>query len=228
MGLILKPWGERDRSDLSIMGELQPKFSRRCRRQRLCHRAFRHSGRCRRDAGRVRASPIPVTIRGLAEVLDKIDAEAKKSGLFIFTNADLRFQTPQVELIVDKDRANKLGVTMQRCRRHAGHPAWRQQRQPLHGAGAQLSGDPAGAADRARERRPDPEATGCAHPMAPWCRCRPSSTISKTVQPNGLATFQQLNSATLQGVPFPGRTVGEARGLPAAEGRRADAAGHGL
>jgi multidrug efflux pump len=30
------------------------------------------------------------------------------------------------------------------------------------------------------------------------------------VQPNGLATFQQLNSAMLQGVPFPGRTVGEA------------------
>jgi multidrug efflux pump len=30
------------------------------------------------------------------------------------------------------------------------------------------------------------------------------------VQPNSLTTFQQLNSATIQGVPFPGRTVGEA------------------
>jgi multidrug efflux pump len=39
-----------------------------------------------------------------------------------------------------------------------------------------------------------------------------SSFISTgaSVQPNGLATFQQLNSAMLQGVPFPGRTVGEA------------------
>ena len=35
------------------------------------------------------------------------------------------------------------------------------------------------------------------------------TTVSKTVQPNGLATFQQLNSAMLQGVPFPGRTIGE-------------------
>ena len=26
MGLILKPWSERSRSDLSVMGELQPKF----------------------------------------------------------------------------------------------------------------------------------------------------------------------------------------------------------
>ena len=26
MGLILKPWGERSRSDMAVMGELQPKF----------------------------------------------------------------------------------------------------------------------------------------------------------------------------------------------------------
>jgi multidrug efflux pump subunit AcrB len=35
-------------------------------------------------------------------------------------------------------------------------------------------------------------------------------TVGASVQPNGLSTFQQLNSASLQGVPFPGRTVGEA------------------
>jgi multidrug efflux pump len=33
------------------------------------------------------------------------------------------------------------------------------------------------------------------------------------VQPNGLPTFQQLNAATLQGVPFPGHTLGEAIGF---------------
>jgi multidrug efflux pump len=35
-------------------------------------------------------------------------------------------------------------------------------------------------------------------------------SIEQSVQPNSLTTFQQLNSATIQGVPFPGRTVGEA------------------
>ncbi len=111
MGLILKPWGERERSDRSIIGELQGKFIGHCRRQDLCHRAFRHSrsapAKCRSSS----SSSIPATIRSVAEVLDKIDAEAKKSGLFIFTNTDLRFETPQAELIIDKDRANKLGVT---------------------------------------------------------------------------------------------------------------------
>jgi multidrug efflux pump len=36
------------------------------------------------------------------------------------------------------------------------------------------------------------------------------ATIEQSVQPNALTSFQQLNSAMLQGVPFPGRTVGEA------------------
>jgi multidrug efflux pump len=36
------------------------------------------------------------------------------------------------------------------------------------------------------------------------------ATVGQSVQPNALTSFQQLNSATLQGVPFPGRTIGEA------------------
>jgi multidrug efflux pump len=39
------------------------------------------------------------------------------------------------------------------------------------------------------------------------------ASLSSSVQPNGLPTFQQLNSATLQGVPFPGHTLGEAIGF---------------
>ena len=33
------------------------------------------------------------------------------------------------------------------------------------------------------------------------------------MQPNALTTFQQMNSATLSGVPFPGHTLGEALGF---------------
>ncbi len=36
------------------------------------------------------------------------------------------------------------------------------------------------------------------------------ASVSDEVQPNALTSFQQLNSATLSGVPFPGRTLGEA------------------
>jgi multidrug efflux pump len=36
------------------------------------------------------------------------------------------------------------------------------------------------------------------------------ATVTRVVEPNSLTNFQQLNSATLSAVPFPGRTVGEA------------------
>ena len=42
-----------------------------------------------------------------------MQAEARKSGLFIFTDGDLKFETPQIELKIDHDKANRLGITMQ-------------------------------------------------------------------------------------------------------------------
>ena len=38
--------------------------------------------------------------------------EAQKSGLFIFTDVDLKFDTPQIEFKVDAAKANRLGINM--------------------------------------------------------------------------------------------------------------------
>ncbi len=111
LGFIMKPWGERDRSDLSIMARTAADVQQAGRRQRLCHGAVRHSGRCRRASGGICADlSRGIHAPGGGSRSDR--RRGKESGLFIFTNADLRFQTPQVELIVDRDKANKLGVTM--------------------------------------------------------------------------------------------------------------------
>jgi multidrug efflux pump subunit AcrB len=207
IGLILKPWGDRERSDLSVMGELQPKFS---------GVAGANIFATAPSAIPVGAGELPiefvVTYPGdytqLADVLDKLDAEAKKSGLFIFTNADLRFSTPQVELVVDKDRANKLGITM----REVGATLAtllggnNVNRFTVQGRSYQVipqvpRTERASAEDvlKYRVRAAD----GSMVPLSSFV------TLGKSVQPNGLQTFQQLNSATLAGVPFPGRTIGE-------------------
>ena len=207
MGLILKPWGERSRSDLSVMGELQPKF-----KAVSGVNIFATAP----SAIPVGAGDLPVefvlTYPGdytrLAEVLDQLKAEADKSGLFIFTNADLRFSTPQVELIVDKDRANKLGVTM---RDVGGTLATllggnNVNRFTVQGRSYQVIPQ-VPRADRSnvdqilsyRVR----STGGSMVPLSTFIK------VGQSVQPNGLATFQQQNSAMLQGVPFPGRTIGE-------------------
>jgi len=207
MGLILKPWDERTRSDLSVMGELQPKF-----KAVSGVNIFATAP----SAIPVGAGDLPIefvlTYPGdytrLADTLDKLKAEADKSGLFIFTNADLRFQTPQVELVVDKDRANRLGVTM----RDIGATLAtllggnNVNRFTVDGRSyqviPQVPRTERSSVDQILSYRVR-AADGQMVPLSAF------TEVSKTVQPNGLATFQQLNSAMLQGVPFPGRTIGE-------------------
>ena len=207
LGLILKPWGERERSDLSVMGELQPKF-----KAISGVNIFATAP----SAIPVGAGDLPIEFvltypgdyQRLSETLDTLKAEAMKSGLFIFTNADLRFQTPQVELIVDKDRANRLGVTMQDVGATLATLLGGNNvnRFTVQGRSYQVIPQ-VPRADRSnvdqilsyRVRAAD----GNMVPLSAF------TTVDKSVQPNGLATFQQLNSAMLQGVPFPGRTIGE-------------------
>jgi len=208
MGLILKPWGERERSDLSVMGELQGKFM---------GVAGVNAFATAPSAIPVGAGEMPVefviTYPGdytqLASTLDAIDAEAKKSGLFIFTNADLRFSTPQAELIVDKDRANKLGVTMQDVGATLATLLGGNNvnRFAVEGRSYQVIPQvPRGERATTEQilRYHVRAANGDMVPLSSFI------SVGQSVQPNSLKTFQQLNSATLQGVPFPGRTVGEA------------------
>jgi len=88
----------------------------------------------------------------------------------------------------------------------------RQLCQPFQPKQPQLSSHPAGAEGF-------PPHAGLADPLSAAHQIRrlgslaTVASLSTTVQPNGLPTFQQLNAATLQGVPFPGHTLGEAIGF---------------
>ena len=50
--------------------------------------------------------------RELADVLADVEKAARESGMFIFSDSDLRFETPQIEFQIDHDKANRLGITM--------------------------------------------------------------------------------------------------------------------
>ena len=59
------------------------------------------------------SSPRPRDYPQLADVLRRCRRSRRaKSGLFIFTDSDLKFETPQVEFKIDHDKANRLGITM--------------------------------------------------------------------------------------------------------------------
>ncbi|HEX6002302.1 MAG TPA: efflux RND transporter permease subunit [Hyphomicrobiaceae bacterium] len=207
-GLILKPWGERERSQKQILGSLQGPVSGVANAQ-----VFTFGPPSL--PGSIGGPPVQFVITTtadytqLAQVMDKMLDETRKSGLFIFAVGDLKFETPQVELKIDHDKANRLGITMS----------------DLGGSLSTLLGG--GYVNRfnmfGRAYQVIPQVPREYRLTTDWLQryqVRTGSgtlvplatvvSIDQSVQPNVLTTFQQLNSATIQGVPFPGRTVGEA------------------
>jgi multidrug efflux pump len=207
-GILFKPWEERQRSQKEILGSLQPKLAGIAGAQAISFALPSLPG----AAGG--GPPVQFVVQTtadypqLAQVLADVQAEAQKSGLFIFTDSDLKFETPQVELKIDHDKANRLGITMQDI---GGSLATLLggnyvNRFNLYGRSYQVI--PQVPRDYRLtsewlERYQVRTSTGALVPLSSV------ASVQQSVQPNALTSFQQLNSATLSGVPFPGRTVGE-------------------
>ena len=207
-GILLKPWADRQKTQKAVLGDLGPKFAAVTQAKVL---AFSPPPL----PGSTGGPPMQFVIRTtgdyqtLADVAVKLQEEAAKSGLFLFTDVDLRFDTPQFVFKVDADKANRIGVKMsdigvalstmlggnyvnlfslqgrsyevipQAPREFRLTPGWLERYQVRAGNGDLVPLSAVGS-------------------------------VSNEVQPNSLTSFQQLNSATLSGVPFPGRTLGEA------------------
>jgi len=207
-GILFKPWDERKRSQKQILASLQGPVSSIANAQVFTFPLPSLPGS-------IGGPPVQFVITTtadyaqLAQVLDKIKVDAQRSGLFIFIDSDLKFETPQIELKIDHDKANRLGITMQ----------------DIGGSLATLLGG--NFVNRfnlyGRSYQVIPQVPRDYRLTAEWLKryqVRTSAgalvplssiiSIEQSVQPNALTTFQQLNSAMLTGVPFPGRTVGEA------------------
>ena len=207
VGVILKPWDQRALNHKQILQGLQPKLASIPGAQAL---AFAPPAL----PGSTGGPPMQFVIRStgdyqqLAQVLAEMQKAAQESGLFIFTDSDLKFDTPQIELKIDAAKANRLGINMQ----------------DVGSSLATLLGG--NYVNRfslfGRSYEVIPQVPRDFRLTADWLtryQVRTSSgelvplstiaTVSQSVQPNALTSFQQLNSATLSGVPFPGRTIGE-------------------
>jgi multidrug efflux pump len=207
-GILLKPWGERSRNQAAVLQDLSPRISALATAQ-----AFTFSPPAL--PGSVGGPPVQFVItttrdfRELADVLADVEKSAKESGLFIFTDSDLRFETPQIEVHIDADKASRLGISMADIGASLATLLGGNYVNlfDLYGRSYQV------IPQVPRDYRLDETwltryqirtASGALVPLSNV------ASITKTVQPNALTNFQQLNSATLSAVPFPGRTVGEA------------------
>ena len=207
-GVLFKPWDQRERKAKDLIGQMQPKFLQIPGAQVL---AFSPPAL----PGSTGGPPMQFVIRttGDFETLAKVTAEmqkaARESGLFLFTDTDLKFDTPQYQFKVDFDKANRIGVNMQDIGTALSTILGGNyvNRFNLYGRSYEV------IPQAPREFRLTPDWLTRYEVRTTNGELVPLSTVasvSQTVQPNALTSFQQLNSATLSGVPFPGRTLGEA------------------
>jgi len=207
-GILLKPWSERTRNQKAILQELSPRISN-------LPTALALSFSPPALPGSTGGPPVQFVItttrdfRQLADVLQDVEKSARESGLFIFSDSDLRFETPQIEFHIDHDKANRLGITMADIGNSLATLLGGNYINlfDLYGRSYQV------IPQVPREYRLNEDwltryqIRTSAGTLVPLSNV---ATVTKTVQPNALTNFQQLNSATLSAVPFPGRTVGEA------------------
>jgi multidrug efflux pump len=206
-GLLLTPWSERKRSQNQIMQSLQPMLANQTGAQIF---AFSLPAL----PGSTGGPPVQFVIRTagdyrtLAGVLEKLQDEARKSGLFIFTDGDLKFDTPQVEVKIDAAKASSLGVTMQDIGATLATFLGGNYVNRFNLDGRSYQVIPQTPRDFRLtndwlKRYQLRTASGTLIPLSTVV------SIEEKTQPNALTSFQQLNSATLSGVPFPGHTLGE-------------------
>jgi multidrug efflux pump len=207
-GLLLKPWAERSRTAKEITQSLQPDLAKVATGQVL---AFSPPALPGSTGGPPLQFVVTTTndYQQLATVMEQLQQAATKSGMFLFTDTDLKFDTPQYEFRIDSDKANSLGISMEDVGVALGTMlgGGYVNRFNLYGRSyeviPQVPRDFRLTADwltRYQVRTSGGE-------MVPLSTV---ASIAQTVQPNALTSFQQLNAATLSGVPFPGQTLGDA------------------
>ncbi|MFZ5609790.1 MAG: efflux RND transporter permease subunit [Pseudomonadota bacterium] len=216
-GMLLKPWAERARKVDAILPELQAKLATVPGIQVF---AFNMPSLPGSSGG----PPVQFVVKTTADypsllaVMDRLRQAANESGMFIFTNVDLRFDTPQLRVAIDHAKANQLGVKMADIGTALSTMLGGNfvNRFAVEGRSYEVIPQ----APRAFRLSPDwlaryqvRTASGAMVPLSTVVSLR------QEVEPNALAQFQQLNAATLSAAPFPGRTQGEALAFLAAKAR---------
>ena len=199
-GVLLKPWDQRKRGAAELQKDLQQKWNGIAGATVAAFQFPPLPGS--------RGLPMQVVIKTtepferLNDVTQAVLAKARASGLFFYVDTDLKLDKPQTTIEVDRDMVSTLGMSQQ-------------------DVGAALSAALGGGyvnyfaiAGRSYKVIPqvlqadrlNPSQVLDYHIRTPDGSLVPASTVAhlKTVTvPEGINHFQQLNSATIQGVYTP-------------------------
>jgi multidrug efflux pump len=206
-GMVFKPWDERSKTTFQLKPVVQGQLNHIAGLKTAVFPPPPLPG--------ARGFPVEFVVKTtepferLDQVMRKFMQSVQKSGRFIFVDSDLKFDQPQSTVVIDRDLAAQLGLSMS-------------------DVGAALSSMVGGGYvnyfslyDRSYKVIPQvrqADRLNADQLRSYYLRTAsgdmvPLSTIAHIetkVVPQTLNHFQQQNSATVSGVPFPGVSQGEA------------------
>ena len=207
-GVLFKPWNERKRSAQELLPLVQQALGQ-IEGENIF--AFLLPAL----PGSTGGLPVQMVIKSSApypvvfETMERLKETARNSGMFMVVDSDLAFNNPMVNVRIDRSKANALGISMEAIGNAltlliGGNYV---NRFNLEGR----SYDVVTQVPRSLRLNQDSltryyvsTASGQQVPLSLIARVR------TTTEPNQLTQHNQMNSATLQAIPVPGVTMGEA------------------
>ncbi len=205
-GVTLHPWDERERDQKELLAELQGKLSQITGMELF---AFGEPSLPGSDAG----LPVSFVVASTAEyreimrVGEELLAAARESGLFAFVTQSLNFDRPEITVEIDRDRASRLGISMQKVGETLAVMLGEAEvnRFTLEGRSYKVipqAGRNFRLTSDELERYYLRTDSGTLVPLSAVV------TLNSRVEPNSLTQYQQLNSTTIQGFMMPPNSLG--------------------
>ena len=196
-GMVTKPWSERTKTAQQLLMESMGPLSQipGIRVIPLTPPALPGGGDFPVDL--VIASPAEP--ERLNEIAQKLVQKAFASGMFIFADADLKFDQPQAEVVFDRDKVRSQGVDLSQAGQDlstllGGNYVNRFSNQ---GRSYKVIPQIKRAERLAPEQLSQIYVTGSKDQLVPLSTF---ATLETTTQPRELKKFQQLNAVRIQGV----------------------------
>ncbi|WP_186211246.1 efflux RND transporter permease subunit [Burkholderia gladioli] len=207
-GAILKDWSKRKRSATAIQGQIQAAGG-------AIDGETLTAVQLPPLPGSSGGLPVQMVLRSpddfkvLYETGEKIKAVAYASGLFLYVQNDLSYDSPQAHITIDNAKASEMGVTMQSIADTLAVLVGENyvNRFNFHDRSYDVIPQVRGT------ERMTPEDLGRFYVKTTSGALVPLSTVTRVEmrpQANQLTQFGQMNSATLEMLPAPGVSMGEA------------------
>jgi multidrug efflux pump len=215
-GMVTKPWSQRTKTTEELLLEVSPKLA--------AIPGVRVIPRTPAPLPGGGDFPVDFVIASTAEperlvdVANQLVGKAFQSGLFIFADADLKFDQPQTEVVFDRDKVRSMGVDLSQAGQDLSTLLGGDYVNRFSIQGRSYKVIP----QIQRADRLTAEQLATVHVTGRDGKLVPLSTfahLETTTEPRELKRFQQLNSVRIQGVIPPPVSLDQALSFLEGEAR---------